>query len=57
MDDIARAAGISRATLHRHFAGRDALIRALEELGIAQFAQAMDAAGSTRATPPTRCAG
>ncbi|WP_407554092.1 helix-turn-helix domain-containing protein [Streptomyces sp. Pv4-95] len=44
MDDIARAAGISRATLHRHFAGRDALIRALEELGIAQFAQAMDAA-------------
>ncbi|MFG2891569.1 TetR/AcrR family transcriptional regulator [Streptomyces sp. NPDC048248] len=45
MDDIARAAGISRATLHRHFAGRDALIRALEELGIAQFAQAMDAAG------------
>ncbi|MFH8571094.1 TetR/AcrR family transcriptional regulator [Streptomyces sp. NPDC017993] len=45
MDDIARAAGISRATLHRHFAGRDALIRALEELGIAQFTQAMDAAG------------
>ncbi|WP_431040754.1 TetR/AcrR family transcriptional regulator [Streptomyces sp. P1-3] len=44
MDEIARAAGISRATLHRHFAGRDALIRALEEHGIAQFAQAMDRA-------------
>lgn len=44
MDEIARAAGISRATLHRHFAGRDALIRALEEHGIAQFVQAMDAA-------------
>ncbi|MEU5211224.1 helix-turn-helix domain-containing protein [Streptomyces sp. NPDC020742] len=44
MDEIARAAGISRATLHRHFAGRDALIRALEEHGIAQCAQAMDAA-------------
>ncbi|MFF4602369.1 TetR/AcrR family transcriptional regulator [Streptomyces sp. NPDC001339] len=44
MDEIARAAGISRATLHRHFAGRDALIRALEEHGIARFGQAMDAA-------------
>jgi TetR/AcrR family transcriptional repressor of mexCD-oprJ operon len=44
MDEIARAAGISRATLHRHFAGRDALIRALEDLGIAQFTQALDAA-------------
>ncbi|MCB5911097.1 TetR/AcrR family transcriptional regulator [Streptomyces pinistramenti] len=44
MDEIARAAGISRATLHRHFAGRDALIRALEQLGIEQLAQAMDAA-------------
>lgn len=44
MDEIARAAGISRATLHRHFAGRDALIRALEEHGIERFAQAMDAA-------------
>lgn len=44
MDEIARAAGISRATLHRHFAGRDALIKALEEQGIAQFAQAIDRA-------------
>ncbi|MET9291961.1 TetR/AcrR family transcriptional regulator [Streptomyces sp. NPDC003077] len=44
MDEIARAAGISRATLHRHFAGRDALVRALEELGIRQFERAMDAA-------------
>ncbi|MFJ9850978.1 TetR/AcrR family transcriptional regulator [Streptomyces sp. NPDC101150] len=44
MDDIARAAGISRATLHRHFAGRDALIRALEQHGIERFTQAMDAA-------------
>ncbi|ATL81503.1 MULTISPECIES: TetR/AcrR family transcriptional regulator [Streptomyces] len=44
MDDIAKAAGISRATLHRHFAGRDALIRALEELGIERFEAAMDSA-------------
>ena len=32
MDEVARAAGISRATLNRQFAGRDALVRALEEL-------------------------
>ncbi|KUJ66614.1 TetR family transcriptional regulator [Streptomyces albus subsp. albus] len=44
MDEIAKAAGISRATLHRHFAGRDALIRALEELGIQQLETALDTA-------------
>ncbi|MFE6780106.1 TetR/AcrR family transcriptional regulator [Streptomyces sp. NPDC057702] len=44
MDEIAKAAGISRATLHRHFAGRDALVKALEELGIARFEAALDAA-------------
>ncbi|MEV5507169.1 TetR/AcrR family transcriptional regulator [Streptomyces orinoci] len=44
MDEIARAAGIGRATLHRHFAGRDALVRALEELGIAEFERALDRA-------------
>jgi TetR/AcrR family transcriptional repressor of mexCD-oprJ operon len=36
MDEVARAAGISRATLNRQFAGRDALVRALEDLGIAE---------------------
>ena len=44
MDEVARAAGISRATLHRHFAGRDALVRALESLGIAECEAALDAA-------------
>ncbi|ROO84600.1 TetR family transcriptional regulator [Actinocorallia herbida] len=43
-DEIARAAGISRATLHRHFAGRDSLIRALEDLGLRQLQEAADAA-------------
>ncbi|MBT2444858.1 TetR/AcrR family transcriptional regulator [Streptomyces sp. ISL-36] len=45
MDEVARAAGIGRATLHRHFAGRDALVRALEEMGIQEFEAALDAAG------------
>ncbi|MER5302679.1 MULTISPECIES: TetR/AcrR family transcriptional regulator [Streptomyces] len=44
LDEVAKASGISRATLHRHFAGRDALIRALEELGIQECEAAMDAA-------------
>ncbi|MEU6356899.1 helix-turn-helix domain-containing protein [Streptomyces sp. NPDC047072] len=44
MDEVAKAAGISRATLHRHFAGRDALVRALESLGIAECETAVDAA-------------
>ncbi|MDI2032242.1 TetR/AcrR family transcriptional regulator [Saccharopolyspora sp. TS4A08] len=44
MDEVARAAGISRATLNRHFAGRDALVLALQELGIARCEEALDAA-------------
>ncbi|MFI5755752.1 TetR/AcrR family transcriptional regulator [Streptomyces sp. NPDC051569] len=44
MDEVARAAGIGRATLHRHFAGRNALVKALEELGIQEIEAALDAA-------------
>lgn len=44
MDEVARAAGIGRATLHRHFAGREALVRALEELGIRELEGALDTA-------------
>ncbi|MEV6652150.1 helix-turn-helix domain-containing protein [Streptomyces sp. NPDC051219] len=44
MDEVAKAAGIGRATLHRHFAGRDALVKALEDLGIREFEAALDAA-------------
>jgi TetR/AcrR family transcriptional regulator, mexCD-oprJ operon repressor len=36
-DEIAAAVGVSRATLHRHFAGRAALMAALEELCIAEM--------------------
>jgi AcrR family transcriptional regulator len=44
MDEIAKAAGVSRATLHRHFPGRDALVRALGALGIQQVEERLDAA-------------
>ncbi|WP_405896898.1 TetR/AcrR family transcriptional regulator [Streptomyces sp. NBC_00727] len=50
MDEVARAAGIGRATLHRHFAGRDALVRALEELGIQEFEAALDSAAMDEGT-------
>jgi AcrR family transcriptional regulator len=43
-DEIARAAGISRATLHRYFPGRDVLVRALEDLAIRQLGEALDRA-------------
>ncbi|GHC82607.1 TetR family transcriptional regulator [Streptomyces flavofungini] len=44
LDEVAKASGISRATLHRHFAGRDALVRALEDLGLKECELALDAA-------------
>ncbi|MEU0298726.1 helix-turn-helix domain-containing protein [Streptomyces sp. NPDC006175] len=43
-EEVARAAGISRATLNRHFPGRDALVRALEDFGIAECEAALDTA-------------
>ncbi|MFD6419724.1 TetR/AcrR family transcriptional regulator [Streptomyces sp. NPDC060194] len=43
-DEIAKAAGISRATLHRQFAGRDALIEALEVLGLQELERVVDEA-------------
>ncbi|MFI8436428.1 TetR/AcrR family transcriptional regulator [Streptomyces sp. NPDC079020] len=50
MDEVAKAAGIGRATLHRHFAGRDALVKALEDLGIREFEAALDAAALDEGT-------
>lgn len=41
-DEIAAALGISRATLHRYFAGRAALIEALEQLALSQVRTAFD---------------
>lgn len=36
-DEVATAVGVSRATLHRHFSGRRAMMEALEELAIAEM--------------------
>jgi TetR/AcrR family transcriptional regulator, mexCD-oprJ operon repressor len=40
-DEIAAAVGISRATLHRYFAGRAALLAALDQFAIAQMREAL----------------
>ena len=40
-DEIATAAGVSRATLHRHFAGRHALMEALEKLAVAEMREVL----------------
>ena len=44
MDEIARAAGISRATLHRMFPGRDTLLHEVATLALDRMAAALDAA-------------
>ncbi len=43
LGDIAERAGVGRATLHRHFAGRDDLIRALAHLAVKEMDEAADA--------------
>lgn len=43
-DEIAAAVGVSRATLHRHFAGKPALMAALDDLASAQMRRAIEAA-------------
>ncbi|KQH80808.1 hypothetical protein AO501_20260 [Mycobacterium gordonae] len=44
-DEIAAAVGVSRATLHRHFAGREALLEALDQLAIAELRDALETSG------------
>ncbi|MEN3318250.1 MAG: TetR/AcrR family transcriptional regulator [Mycobacterium sp.] len=43
-DEIAAAVGISRATLHRYFAGRAALLEALDQLAVAHMHEALEIA-------------
>ena len=42
MDDVAKAAGIGRATLYRHFKGRDELLLAVIETEAVAIAQRVE---------------
>jgi TetR/AcrR family transcriptional regulator, mexCD-oprJ operon repressor len=43
-DEIAAAVGVSRATLHRQFAGKPALLAALDDLAIREMLAALESA-------------
>ena len=44
LSEVATLAGVGRATLHRHFASRDDLIRALAKIALQEMDDAVDAA-------------
>lgn len=45
MAEIATGARVGRATLYRHFPTRDSLVRGVQDSGVAELLQALDAAG------------
>jgi AcrR family transcriptional regulator len=51
IEQIAEAAGVSRATVHRRFANRDALLSALGDWAAAQLMAAVDAARPETSPP------
>ncbi|WP_326640132.1 TetR/AcrR family transcriptional regulator [Streptosporangium sp. NBC_01755] len=53
MADIAEATGVSRATLHRHFAGREELLLALGHRALDRWEEAQDRAGIEQAAHST----
>ncbi|MEO1359222.1 MAG: helix-turn-helix domain-containing protein [Pseudomonadota bacterium] len=44
LSDVAERAGVGRATLHRHFAGRDELVRALAKIASKEMGEAVEEA-------------
>ena len=52
MEDVARRAGLGRATLYRHFQSKDALVRAVILAETDAFFAALD--GRSPTAPPTR---
>lgn len=50
-DEIAAAVGVSRATLHRQFSGREALLEALDRLAISELRAALETSGWHEGSP------
>lgn len=50
LGDVADRAGVGRATLHRHFAGRPELMRALAKIAHAELEQAIESAAAKACT-------
>ncbi|WP_143219758.1 TetR/AcrR family transcriptional regulator [Actinomadura sp. CNU-125] len=53
MAELAEAAGVSRATLHRHFAGRDELVDEIGTRALDRWEDALDATGVDAAAAST----
>jgi AcrR family transcriptional regulator len=51
MDEIARAAGVSRQTVYTHYVSRDALLRAVQERAVRQTVAALDGAELDQGAP------
>jgi AcrR family transcriptional regulator len=56
VEDIARAAGVTRQTVYAHFPSRDALLAAVIEEATAEVAAAFEASGLDEAPPPVALA-
>jgi AcrR family transcriptional regulator len=54
LKDAARIAGVSVAAPYRHFADKEALLRAIQEEGFAAFDAALEASGERSNTPQER---
>ena len=52
VEDIAKAAGVTRQTVYAHFSSREALIEAVIERATAEVAAAFETAGLDEAPPP-----
>ncbi len=52
VEEIARAAGVTRQTVYAHFSSREALVAAVTERATAEVAAAFETAGLDEASPP-----
>ncbi|MDN5930389.1 MAG: TetR/AcrR family transcriptional regulator, partial [Pseudonocardia sp.] len=54
MEDLSRAAGITKSSFYHHFAGKEALLRAALELAIDGLFALLDSEGARTGSPLTR---